>query len=131
VAGQEALPWQTELVDADRTAHYHLTLQPLWYVEGGICAMEIMVSDLSHPDRNLLGKPVVSALQPFVITVEELEAGIENSRFGTVRKFRLPNATKQTLTVRILASKVGDRGGGVPGVPRIESLTLAFAVTSH
>jgi len=57
-------------------------------MEGGIHAMEFRVTRRGDPERNLLGQRT-GAPQPFVITVEDLEQGIEKSRFGAVRAFRL------------------------------------------
>ena len=55
----------------------------------------------------------------------------KTSRFGTVRRFRLPGASKQTLVVRILGSQLGGGGGGIASVPLIKSLTVAFEVTAR
>jgi len=66
-------------------------LQPLWAVEGGVVALEIVVARPEHPDVNLLGEREKGTEYPFVVTVEELERGLAHSKFGAVRKLQVEN----------------------------------------
>ena len=124
--GAEALPWSTALLGADGKERYHLTLRPLWAVEGGIVAMEVVLAMPGRPDENLLGQRDTAVTRPFVITVEELAAGIERSKYGRKRIFRLPPPDRETLRVEILASDL--RGG--PAIRRL-ALNLTVATGSR
>jgi hypothetical protein len=103
-AGREAIPWKATVDSPDGTKRYGLALVPLWAVEGGIVAIEIVVSRPKHPDRNLLGHRGTNTSEPFVITVEDLEGGIAKSRFGATRVFRVDQVR---LRIQILGARVG------------------------
>lgn len=126
--GKEAMPWSTALPALDGKESYRLTLRPLWAVEGGIVAMEIVLARPDYPDENLLGQRETDAAQPFVITVEELAAGIERSKFGAKRVFQLPAPDRATLRVEVLASDLRRGQGGCANCLAIRSLTLDLAV---
>jgi hypothetical protein len=102
-AGEEALPWEVAVASPNGREHYRLALVPLWAVEGGIVAIEIVVARPEHPNDNLLGERT-DVPQPFVITVEELEAGINKSRFGAIRVFKVGRAK---LRVQVKGSRLG------------------------
>ena len=96
-AGTEPRRWETDVTSPNEKQHYRLTLIPLWCMEGGIHGMEFRVARPEDPERNLLGERN-GAAQPFVITVEDLQNGIDRSRFGAVRSFRL-GATQFRLAI--------------------------------
>jgi hypothetical protein len=96
-AGAEPRRWETDVTSPNEKQHYRLTLIPLWCMEGGIVGMEFHVARPDAPDHNLLGDRT-EAEQPFVITVEDLQRGIDRSRFGAVRSFRL-GTTKFRLAI--------------------------------
>ena len=87
--GKEGLAWKTTIKKPNSRAEYQLTLQPLWAVEGGVLALEIVVALPQQPDVNLLGEREKGIEYPFVITVEELERGLAHSKFGTERKLQV------------------------------------------
>jgi hypothetical protein len=66
-----------------------LVLQPLWALEGGVVALEIVVAHPKQPEVNLLGERKNGVEYPFVTTVEELERGLTLSKFGTIRKLQV------------------------------------------
>jgi hypothetical protein len=99
--------WETVVVSPNGKEHLRLALVPLWCVEGGIVAFEILVASPEQPDQNLLGVRENDVPQPFVITVEELESGINKSRFGANRAFKLRQGK---LKIKILGSQLGNEG---------------------
>jgi hypothetical protein len=84
--GKEGLAWKTTINRPNGQEEYELILQPLWMLEGGVVALEIVVARLGHPDVNILGKTKNGVEYPFVITVKELENGLAHSKFGAVRR---------------------------------------------
>ena len=103
-AGNHPRVWETVVVSPNGKEHFRLAFLPLWCVEGGILQIEILLASPDHPDENLLGHRDNDAPQPFVITVEELEAGMKKSRFGASRTF---NAADAKLKIKILDSRIG------------------------
>jgi hypothetical protein len=101
-----------------------LALVPLWAVEGGIVGIEILLATPEHPDDNLLGSLDTDAPLPFVITVEELESGINKSQFGAKLMFNLKRAK---LRVEILSSRLGDGVGDCRSCKNIQEITTAFS----
>lgn len=87
--GKEGLAWKTSIKKPNGQPEYELILQPLWAVEGGVIAMEIVIARPQQPDVNLLGERENGVEYPFVITVEELERGLAHSKFGAERKLRV------------------------------------------
>jgi hypothetical protein len=87
--GKEGLAWKTAIKAPNRQAEYQLVLQPLWALEGGVVALEIVVAHPKQPDVNLLGERKNGVEYPFVITVEKLERGLTLSKFGTIRKLQV------------------------------------------
>jgi TonB family protein len=83
--GKEGIAWKTTIKSPNGQSEYQLKLQPLWAVEGGVVALEIVVARPNQPDANVLGERETDIEYPFVITVEELENGLEHSKFGAVR----------------------------------------------
>jgi hypothetical protein len=96
--------WETVVVSPDGNERFRLALLPLWCVEGGTVAIELLVASPEHPDENLLGVRDTDDPLPFVITVEELESGINKSRFGANRSFKLKQGK---LKIKILGSRLG------------------------
>jgi hypothetical protein len=97
--------WETMVVSPNGKERYRLALEPLLCVEGGVVAFEILLASPEHPDENLLGLRVNDIRQLFVITVEELESGINKSRFGANRSFKVRRAK---LKIKILSSQLGE-----------------------
>jgi hypothetical protein len=96
--------WETVVVSPNGKEHFRLALVPLWCVEGGIVAIEILLASRERPEENLLGLRENNVPQPFVIEVEELESGINKSRFGAKRTFKVGRAK---LKIKILGSRLG------------------------
>lgn len=123
-AGKEPRVWETAVVSPNGKEHYRLALIPLWAVEGGIVGIEILVASPEHPDDNLLGRRETDVPQPFVLTVEELESGINKSRFGATRVFDVKRAK---LKVEILRSRLGEGVGDCNDCKNIQEITAAFS----
>lgn len=123
-AGSDPVPWQAWVSAPNGSSRYRLSLVPLWAVEGGIVAIEVSVTDEKEPRTNLLGerddKP-----QPFVITVEELEAGISNSTFGATRVFAVGGSK---LKGHIRNSRLGRGVGNCSACDNIQALTVEFTL---
>ena len=106
--GKEGLAWRTALRGPHGKGDYQLALSPLWAVEGGVIAVEIIVARPEQPTVNLLGRRLNGVKYPFVITVEELHKGVAKSKFSAVRTFQVDNLV---LHVTIENSRLG-RGVG-------------------
>jgi hypothetical protein len=126
-AGEEPRVWDTTIGSPDGRERYRLALIPLWALEGGIVAMEILIARPEHPEDNLLGERQLNLAQPFVITVEELERGINKSRFGTRRDFKLQGIE---LRAEIQGSRLGEGVGDCRDCKNIQELTVDFALRS-
>jgi hypothetical protein len=127
--GEDRGVWET-VASPDKNDQYRFGLVPLWSVEGGVIAMEILVANPEHPDKNLLGTRDNSP-QPFVIEVKELRRGISRSRFGATRRFSL-GQTK--LVVKIKGARLG-KGVGSGSIyckdcANIQEFTAEFAFES-
>ncbi|HTX77817.1 MAG TPA: hypothetical protein VMD29_16530 [Terracidiphilus sp.] len=83
------MAWKTTIKKPNGPAEYQLRLQPLWAVEGGVVALEVVVARQQQPNVNLLGGRENGVESPFVITVEELARGLAHSKFGTVRRLQV------------------------------------------
>jgi hypothetical protein len=127
--GKEGAAWKTTVADRAGKTEYELALQPLWAAEGGVIAMEIVVSLPSQPDKNLLGDRQNRVEYPFVITVDELTKGLAKSKFGTVRSFQ---ADDLSLRVVIEGSRLGSGVGSgstfCPECPNIQELSIRISV---
>jgi hypothetical protein len=123
-AGGAPRVWETAIVSPDGKEHYRLAVVPLWAVEGGVVGIEILVANPERPDDNLLGRRDTDAPSPFVVTVEELESGINKSRFGAKRDFNLKRAK---LRIEILGSRLGDAVGDCSSCKNIQEITAAFS----
>jgi hypothetical protein len=123
-AGKEPRIWETAVVTPNGKEHYRLALVPLWAVEGGIVGIEILVARPEHPDDNLLGRRESDVPQPFVITVEELESGINKSRFGATRVF---NVGRAKLQVEIQGSRLGEGVGECKSCKNIQEFIAELA----
>src|SRR5579864_8017161 len=123
-AGREPRVWETAIASPNGKEHYRLALVPLWAVEGGIVGLEILVATPEHLDDNLPGRRDANAQLPFVVTVEELESGINKSRFGAKRNF---NLKRTKLNVEILGSRLGEGVGDCMTCKNIQEITAAFS----
>jgi len=86
--GTEGLPWKTTIENPDGSGAYLLILRPLWVLEGGVVALEIVIARPQEPDVNLLGTRENNREYPFVVTAKDLQKGLAHSRFGAVRTLR-------------------------------------------
>ena len=102
--GKEGRQWKTTINNGSGRDAYDLILRPLWAVEGGVIALEIVVAHPEKPEANLLGERKNGVEYPFVITVEELETGLTKSKFGAVRTF---NVDDMMMNVRIENFRLG------------------------
>lgn len=50
--GKEGLAWKTTIKRPGGQEEYQLVLQPLWALEGGVVALEIVVARPTQPDVN-------------------------------------------------------------------------------
>lgn len=106
--GKEGLAWRTTIKNPSGPGEYQLILRPLWAVEGGVIALEIVVARPRQPDVNILGEREKGIQYPFVITVGELNDGLAHSKFGAVRTLQTDDIT---LSVKIEHFRLG-RGVG-------------------
>ena len=127
-AGKESRVWETKMVSPDGKEHFRLALIPLLAVEGGIVGIEILLARPEHPDDNLLGQRGTDVSQPFVVTVEELERGINKSPCGAMRNFKLD---RTTLRVEIRGSRLGEGVGECRNCKNIQELTIDFELESE
>jgi hypothetical protein len=102
--GKEGLAWKTNIKSPNGKTEYQLALQPLWALEGGVVAVEIVVARPGQPDANILGERENGVEYPFVITVKELENGLEHSKFGVQRNLE---ADGIALNVKIEHFRLG------------------------
>jgi hypothetical protein len=93
--------------------------------------MEILLARPAEPYENLLGEREMNVPSPFVITVEELAAGIEASPFGSVRTFALPHPAKGALHVTVLGAKFGHGAGMCDTCRNIQELKANIQVLSN
>ena len=126
-AGSQSLPWETVVESPDGKERFRMALVPLWAVEGGIVAMQILVARPDQPNKNLLGERDTDGPMTFVITVDELQRGIKRSRFGSTRNFNLADAK---LRVQILGSRLGKGVGECQDCPNIQEFTAMFSIGS-
>lgn len=89
--GKEGVEWKTVIRNPHGQGEYQLSLSPLWALEGGVVAVELVVARPAQPTVNLLGERQNGIKYPFVITVEELQKGVAKSQFGAVRSFQIDN----------------------------------------
>lgn len=120
---KERRAWEGAATSPGRKVTYRLAMVPLWAVEGGIVAMELVLAPDSEPNKNLLGERE-NRPQPFVLTVEELQAGISKSRFGAERRFPLPGNDVLRLTVK--ESGFGKGVGACPDCANLQSVTVVW-----
>jgi hypothetical protein len=78
------LAWKTTVKSPDGR-EYQLMLRPLWALEGGVVALEIVVARPDQPDVNILGQRENGVQSPFVLTVAEFKKGLGHSKYGAVR----------------------------------------------
>ena len=102
--GKEGLAWKTTIKSPNGQREYRLILQPLWVVEGGVAALEIVVARPGQSDVNILGERENGVEYPFVITVKELETGLTHSKFGAERRLQ---ADDIALNIKIERFRLG------------------------
>jgi hypothetical protein len=126
---KEGRAWKTAIHDRQTQRSYVLELEPLWAVEGGIIAMEIVVAAPERPDVNLLGERESGVEYPFVITVEELEKGLAKSKFGRSRSFHVGDLTLHAI---IEASRLGKGVGSgstfCSQCPNLQEISIEMTV---
>jgi hypothetical protein len=125
--GTNARAWEIPVSNQNGTESYRLAIIPLWAVEGGIVGVEFLVAPREHPDDNLLGKRVSDVAKPFVITVEELERGIDQSQFGRTRVFDLGQTN---FRIDVGSSRLGKGIGECSTCANIQEITVDLSFTS-
>jgi hypothetical protein len=125
------LEWKTVIRNPRGQGEYQLVLSPLWAVEGGVIAVEIVIARPAPPNVNLLGERENGLEYPFVITVEELQKGVPKSKFGALRNFQVENIV---LRVNIESFRRGRGLGSGSGFCRecknIQELSMRISVES-
>jgi hypothetical protein len=118
--GKEGLAWKTTINRPNGQEEYQLSLQPLWALEGGVVALEIVVARPGQPDVNILGKRENGVEYPFVITVKELKNGLAHSKFLAVRRLL---ADDIALNIKIEHFRLGSGlGSGSTYCPKCKNL---------
>ena len=129
--GKEGLPWKTRIQNPNGQGEYQLVLQPLWAVEGGVIALEVVLTRPRKPDTNLLGQRENGVDSPFVITVEELQSGLSKSKFGRVRNLTADNIA---LNIRIEDFRLGEGVGSgstyCPSCKNLQQISMWITVES-
>lgn len=129
--GKEGLAWRTTIKNPTGAGEYQLILRPLWAVEGGVIALEIVIARPGQPDVNILGERENGIQSPFVITVGELERGLEHSKFGTERTLQ---AEGIILNVKIehfcIGKGVGSRSTYCAKCKNLQDLSMWITVRS-
>ena len=127
--GKEGLAWTTTIKKPSGPAEYQLGLRPLWAVEGGVLALEIVVARPQQPDVNLLGERENGIEYPFVITVEELERGLAHSKFGKLRKLQVDDIAVSVKIERFRLGKgVGSGSTYCPHCSNLQGLSAWITV---
>lgn len=130
--GKEGLAWKTTVKQPNGQGEYQLTLQPLWALEGGVVAIEIVVARPEHPDVNFLGEREKGTECPFVVTVEELERGLAHSKFGAVRNLQFENIALHVKIERFRLGKgVGSGSTYCSKCRNLQELSMWITVVSQ
>ena len=90
--------------------------------------MEVLLADPKYPNHNLLGERQNGVPQPFVITVEELEAGIDKSQFGAARLFSVGHSK---FRVEIRGSRLGKGVGDCGDCTNIQEIGLELTLRNR
>jgi hypothetical protein len=129
--GKEGLEWKTVIRNPHGQGEYQLVLSPLWAVEGGVIAVEIVISRPAQPSVNLLGERENGVEYPFVITVEELQKRVAKSKFGAVRNFQVENIVLRVNIERFrLGRGVGSGSTFCGECKNIQELSMRISVES-
>jgi len=129
--GNDGREWKTTIPSTEGHEKYQLVLQPLWALEGGVIALEVVLARPTKPDTNLLGERENGREYPFVITVEELERGLAKTTFGAVRRLQAGNIN---LTMKIenfhLGKGVGSGSTYCAKCRNLQELSLRILIES-
>lgn len=129
--GKEGSPWNTTIKNPNGAEEYLLALRPLWAVEGGVVALEIVLASPSQPDVNILGERKNGVASPFVITVGELQKGLAHSKFGARRHFRADDVVLEVKIERFrLGRGVGSRSTYCADCKNLQELSMRITVES-
>jgi len=130
--GNEGSPWKTTIRKPIGQGEYQLVLQPLWALEGGVIALEIVVARPQQPELNTLGERENGVEYPFVITVEELERGLARSKFGAVRTLHVDDIALNVKIERFRLGKgLGNGSTYCSKCHHLEELSVWIAVESR
>ena len=125
--GSEPVAWRRSIA-SPKGVQYQVALVPLWAVEGGIVAFEVAITGADESEHNLLGERDSAVPQAFVITVEDLAAGLPGSRFGATRSFKLKRPSKVLLRVQVVDHKLGSGQGNCRSCANIQALTAVVSL---
>lgn len=129
--GEDGSPWSTTIKNPNGSREYKLILRPLWSVEGGVIALEIVLARPQQPDVNILGERESGVQYPFVVTVGELERGIARSKFGAVRTLQADDIILNVKIERYRSGKgVGSGSMYCAKCKNIRKLTMWVTATS-
>lgn len=104
-------------------------MRPLWALEGGVIAVEIVLSRPTSPNVNLLGERQNGVDSPFVISVQELQKGVAKSKFGAVREFQVEGIDMYVKIERFrLGRGVGSLSTYCKKCKNIQQLSMRISV---
>lgn len=130
--GKEGLPWSTTIAKPKGGEEYQLMLRPLWALEGGVLALEIVLARPSEPDRNILGQRKNGVASPFVVYVRDLEKGLSHSKFGARRVLRGDDVLVDAKIEHFRLGKgVGSGGTYCAKCKNLQEITLWITVKSR
>lgn len=120
--------WESPVRDSDGHEHLRVSLIPLWSVEGGVVAFEIVLALPENPRVNLLGQRQLGVPQATVIDAKDLQRGTARSPFGKHRSFEVATGEPRgRLEVTVLRSRLGKGAGTCDGCPNIQELSARVA----
>lgn len=127
--GKEGSPWERiGALPGAGTKEYRVALQPLWALEGGVVAFEIVVTTPDEPYENLLGERQMDIPQAFVLELADLKSGIESSKFGATRTLKLPLPARGLLRVAVQDWRPGKGVGDCDDCTNIQGLTVKVEI---
>ena len=128
--GKEGLEWKTVIRNPRGQGEYQLVLSPLWAVEGGVIAVEIVIAP-GAAECESAGREGKWPRIPLRDNCRGTSKGVAKSKFGALRNFQVQNIV---LRVNIESFRRGRGLGSGSGFCRecknIQELSMRISVES-
>jgi hypothetical protein len=128
--GKEGLEWKTVIRNPRGQGEYQLVLSPLWAVEGGVIAVEIVIAP-GAAECEFAGREGKWPRIPLRDNCRGTSKGVAKSKFGALRNFQVENIV---LRVNIESFRRGRELGSGSGFCRecknIQELSMRISVES-